>query len=1299
MIMITPLWNKACTRSPFKGVTGAGMLKVTLRQTLWLAGVIFFASPLWHCAQEEAPGSEVIPSEQDDDNDNPYANCVDADHDGFGTACKLGPDCDDHDNKRNVSCNVHATCEPGTTNPCYELYSVSQDALHCVAGTRTCGDGLWGSCNMEREFSLPIPPQLAGLITGPVQCNPCSPSCALSTDYPVTTDLTPDNSVDVVYNPGLGGLVVGSSGSGSGMPDADGDGVPDAHDSCPSNPSCDGWGDNPTTCAACLDLGDIFHVLPYDAASVFDPLQVETTVRTADVYLLMDNTASMGEEIGELKNALTLGNYLLRPHLCGQVNGTMSNWTAQYYPTVNLSGTPVTVTETEIAHNWKYRRPSVLSINDNAPFSVRWTGTFTPAAAGNYYFSGTYDDAMRVYLDGNLLTTFNDWSNGTERFKGITVNLSAVPHTIKVEYYENADAALAYFAISKPEASLPSAYKGLVGAIRCEIADVQFGVGYHDDYPYTTPEDNGSPNCNAKTADNSPRKRDKPYGNLQSITASDSLVDTAVAKYAAACGGDLPESQLSALYSVSTGHGLIDNKGNLSYGSMTVVDATEDIDLSATPIAVTGTAPFADTFATAKIVGGIGDGPAKRYSGNSNSQVNNYSALGGGCAGSTAPDMVFKFTLSDTRGIVITARGSSFATTIHLIASDTTTVLACNRGNADAEVAAVLDPGTYYAVLDGKGNANKGDYVLSIGSRIQETIVTPLHLGTRSSSWIKTSGATTDTFFSDNMNDSGCVPEGGLPGRDVFFSFDVATRTEMGVILDNAVKSTGPDDNEIMLLLYDSALNLLNCSERRGNTAGFLGDLDAGTYYLRVDNTSATSRTDFRLAVGPWATVPLGDNSKRWFNTPQTSCPAGTWGYPCFRDKSFPIVMLLTDNRFHDGPSYVSNTDNVTYVTPAFLETVRTLQERAIKVVGIHSGTPVPTETCEQECLSGHTGNVCQVKSVCSAYGPQECEPAEKCSGGQCWTINKCTKPCIGTWSNQNVCEQQFICDSYSPVQTCTVGYATKGGGQHLSTLAANTGTFHADGTPMVYQIGGDGSGLSTSVVRSISDLAEGSRMNITLRVNDDPATTSVDERLFVKSITATPTAETLARCLLPQPSDWFYACLPGTNATFTVEFRNNFITPTASPQVFNFSIETFGDGAYLLSTTTVRIVVPTSASSSVPTGRYWRDYDSTDACEGTERPVWGNLAWTATFPADTSIKWQLQTANTKADLGGATAVFVTAPTTSSPINISEKLEAAGEFTELPFLRVTAILQANAALTSSPVLHGFEVKYTCEAAE
>ncbi len=73
-------------------------------------------------------------------------------------------------------------------------------------------------------------------------------------------------------------------------------------------------------------------------------------------------------------------------------------------------------------------------------FSARWTGQFT-FAGGSATFTATTDDGMRVWLDGNLL--IDGWKDQPPTTYTATTNVSAGTHTVKVEYYEDADGATA----------------------------------------------------------------------------------------------------------------------------------------------------------------------------------------------------------------------------------------------------------------------------------------------------------------------------------------------------------------------------------------------------------------------------------------------------------------------------------------------------------------------------------------------------------------------------------------------------------------------------------------------------------------------------------------------------------------------------------------------------------------------------------------------------------------------------------------------------------------------------------------
>ncbi|MBK8011923.1 MAG: hypothetical protein IPK13_11285 [Deltaproteobacteria bacterium] len=82
----------------------------------------------------------------------PVNGCVDADGDGYGPGCSLGPDCDDADQRRNTSCdcakpNPGCPCSPGASARCYDGPTETLGNGLCRTGTVTCGaDGRFGSC-------------------------------------------------------------------------------------------------------------------------------------------------------------------------------------------------------------------------------------------------------------------------------------------------------------------------------------------------------------------------------------------------------------------------------------------------------------------------------------------------------------------------------------------------------------------------------------------------------------------------------------------------------------------------------------------------------------------------------------------------------------------------------------------------------------------------------------------------------------------------------------------------------------------------------------------------------------------------------------------------------------------------------------------------------------------------------------------------------------------------------------------------------------------------------------------------
>lgn len=73
----------------------------------------------------------------------------------------------------------------------------------------------------------------------------------------------------------------------------------------------------------------------------------------------------------------------------------------------------------------------------------------------------------------------------------------------------------------------------------------------------------------------------------------------------------------------------------------------------------------------------------------------------------------------------------------------------------------------------------------------------------------------------------------------------------------------------------------------------------------------------------------------------RTGCPAGTFGYPCFRESAVPIFVVIMDNYFHNGPG---NSHPYNYVSTAgvsinFDNTTAALRNASAYVVGVASGS------------------------------------------------------------------------------------------------------------------------------------------------------------------------------------------------------------------------------------------------------------------------------------------------------------------------------------------------------------------------
>jgi beta-glucosidase len=124
--------------------------------------------------------------------------------------------------------------------------------------------------------------------------------------------------------------------------------------------------------------------------------------------------------------------------------GSGPGLTAEYYANPNFKGTPVLLRiDPQINFNWDKSIPLPGMPRDE--FSVRWTGTFTPPAAGdyrlgvrtNFCYACVSHEIYRLFIDGKLLV---DNTKGVESLALIHFD-DTKPHKLRLEYVHHTDSA------------------------------------------------------------------------------------------------------------------------------------------------------------------------------------------------------------------------------------------------------------------------------------------------------------------------------------------------------------------------------------------------------------------------------------------------------------------------------------------------------------------------------------------------------------------------------------------------------------------------------------------------------------------------------------------------------------------------------------------------------------------------------------------------------------------------------------------------------------------------------------------
>ena len=151
-------------------------------------------------------------------------------------------------------------------------------------------------------------------------------------------------------------------------------------------------------------------------------------------------------------------------------------------------------------------------------------------------------------------------------------------------------------------------------------------------------------------------------------------------------------------------------------------------------------------------------------------------------------------------------------------------------------------------------------------------------------------------------------------------------------------------------------------------------------------------------------------------------------------------------------------------------------------------------------------------------------------------------------------------------------------GPDHYEQVARETGAVRGDGSPLVFPINGDGTGLDRTVVDAVAELVGGTPQDVSTRTENVPGNPDeFDATLFIKSIVplegygeAGPGTGYDSKDLTT-----FYGVIPGTLVEFSVDFHNDVRPPAAVAQIFQARIIVVGNGVADLDARNVYIVVP----------------------------------------------------------------------------------------------------------------------------
>ncbi|MBX3251987.1 MAG: VWA domain-containing protein [Myxococcales bacterium] len=194
-----------------------------------------------------------------------------------------------------------------------------------------------------------------------------------------------------------------------------------------------------------------------------------------------------------------------------------------------------------------------------------------------------------------------------------------------------------------------------------------------------------------------------------------------------------------------------------------------------------------------------------------------------------------------------------------------------------------------------------------------------------------------------------------LQSADVYFLID--TTGSMGGAINNVRSSlstagTGIIDR-VRAEIPDTAFGVGGFDDYQCCGYGDAGSGDRAYYHLAgITPTASTVQaavngmvthygadTPESLVPAIWATVTgNGLAGPSGWPSARTDCPAGHFGWPCFRPGAVPILVAITDAPSHNGTIPAYNYGGAAAVAPSFADTVAQAVARNVRIIGVSVG-------------------------------------------------------------------------------------------------------------------------------------------------------------------------------------------------------------------------------------------------------------------------------------------------------------------------------------------------------------------------